>query len=451
MYDNFFTLISSRLLVRNAVLNLIGNGTPMLFALIAIPNLISKLGVERFGVLTLVWVITGYFSIFDLGLSRAMTKLIAETLSQQEEKKTYIIIWTSLSMMFVLGLLGTLLILFIAPFLVNNLLNIPNDLKIETLYGIYILAVSIPIVVTTAGLIGMLQSQQRFELINIVRVPLGIYNYLAPLLVTYLNINNSLISVIIVLVMGRFIAWFIYLKFCNRIFSNLKNKYYFCVSYVKPLLTYGGWLTISNIISPIMLYLDRFLIGSIVSVREVAYYTTPFEIVSKLWIIPTSIMAVMFPAFCATLEDTKRIDMLYYQSRKYIFLVVFPIVITLIIFCKKFLIIWLGESFAMNSYKVMQYLSLGMLLSSLAQAPYGLIQAIGRPDITAKLHIIELPLYLIYFSILVSKYGINGAAISWFLRVTISYIILTILAKLLIKRFNTNYRIEGALYENPNN
>ena len=49
----------------------------MLAALAAMPFLIRAIGQERLGVLSLIWVIVGYFSFLDMGLGRAVTVAIA--------------------------------------------------------------------------------------------------------------------------------------------------------------------------------------------------------------------------------------------------------------------------------------------------------------------------------------------------------------------------------------
>ncbi|MCK4486482.1 MAG: hypothetical protein KAU38_06960 [Desulfobacterales bacterium] len=64
-------------LARNTALNLLGLCLPLVVAIFAIPLLIKGLGTDRFGILTLAWVLIGYFSLFDLGLSHAPTKLMA--------------------------------------------------------------------------------------------------------------------------------------------------------------------------------------------------------------------------------------------------------------------------------------------------------------------------------------------------------------------------------------
>ena len=57
---------------------------------------------------------------------------------------------------------------------------------------------------------------------------------------------------------------------------------------VKPLISFGGWITVSNVISPIMIYIDRLIIGSLVSITAVTYYLPSYELASKILFIPGS-------------------------------------------------------------------------------------------------------------------------------------------------------------------
>ena len=72
--------IDDRRMARNAVWTLLSLGAPMLIALAAIPALIRTLGADRFGIVTLSWLLIGYCSLFDLGLGRALTRVVSEKL-----------------------------------------------------------------------------------------------------------------------------------------------------------------------------------------------------------------------------------------------------------------------------------------------------------------------------------------------------------------------------------
>src|SRR5438128_217783 len=82
------SLTSGRVLAKSASFNLLGQVAPVLVAFLAVPVLVSHLGVDRFGLLSLVWLVIGYFGLFDLGLSRALTQLVAEKLGANDENTT---------------------------------------------------------------------------------------------------------------------------------------------------------------------------------------------------------------------------------------------------------------------------------------------------------------------------------------------------------------------------
>src|SRR6266849_5170712 len=113
-------LTSGRLLARNTVWNLIGNGAPLVVAVFCIPILIRGLGKERFGVLTLAWALIGYASLFDLGLGRALTQAVARKLGAGEEHEVPQVVWTSLLLMLGLGVVGATVIAVISPWLVHG-------------------------------------------------------------------------------------------------------------------------------------------------------------------------------------------------------------------------------------------------------------------------------------------------------------------------------------------
>jgi len=178
--------------------------------------------------------------------------------------------------------------------------------------------------------------------------------------------------------------------------------------------------------------LDRFVIGALLSVAAVAYYATPYEAITKLWIVPSSIVAVVFPAFSASLiGHPERASLLYDRSVKYVLVALFPIVLVVMLFAPEILNLWLGADFAAHSSTVLRWLAIGVFINSLALVPATLIQGSGRPDATAKVHALELPLYLLALWLLIRGHGIEGAAIAWTGRVLLDAIVLFALPAIL--------------------
>jgi len=416
-------LTSGRLLARNTIWNLIGQLLPMVVGVVAIPPLVRSLGVDRFGVLSLAWIVIGYFSLFDLGMGRALTKLVADKIGSNDEASIPPLAWTSLFLMLALGVIGGLITLAISPWLVHTALKVPTALQHETLLSFQLLAASIPLVTVTSGLRGILEAQQRFRVLNFIRVPTSIFSFAGPLLV--LPFSHSLLPVIVILMMGRLLGGLAHLLACFHAMPALRHSPVIQQGIVAPLIKFGGWMTVSNIVGPLMVYADRFLIGGLLSVSAVAYYTTPFDLVGRLSFIPAAVVGVLFPAFATSLaRNSDRTALLSSRGIKYIFLAIFPIILVTVTFAPDGLRLWLGPVFAAHSQSVLRWIAAGIFINSAACVPFTLLQSAGRPSVTAKLHLLELPLYLVAVWVLTKRLGIEGAAIAWTGRVVLDTVLL---------------------------
>ncbi|MBI9092815.1 MAG: flippase [Desulfobacterium sp.] len=404
-------------LIRNTLLNLLGEGLPFFVAVFAIPRLIEGLGITRFGILTIIWMIVGYFSLFDLGIGRALTKLVAERVNTKNEHKIPGIIWTSLIFMFILSFFGVLILFYLLKYIVYVWLEIPPDIQNETYQGFKCLIFSIPIIITSIGLRSVLEAKQCFGIVNSIKIPIGIISFLGPVIV--LQFSISLVPIIIVLVVSRIVGFIANFIACLYIIPSLRHSFAFDKKIILPLLGFGGWMTISNIISPIMVYMDRLFIGSILSVGTVSFYTTPYEVITKILIIPRSLGRVLFPVLSNANATNKTTgSLIYVTTAKYLFIVMCCITLPVITFAQEGLTLWLGKEFAQKSIFVAQCLTVGVLINSLGHIPFNFLQSIGRPDLSAKMHMIELPFYLLLLKKMINIYGINGAAIAWLIRVT---------------------------------
>lgn len=173
-------LTSGQLLARNTIWNILGQLSPVAVGVFAIPPLVRGLGMPRFGVLSLAWVAIGYLSFFDLGIGRALTKLVAEKLGAKEEQAIPPLVWTSLLLMALLGVLGGAAMLSLCPWLIHSALKIPAELQAESLHSFDLLALSLPLVTLTSGLRGVLEAFQRFRIANLIRMPMSAFSFAGP-------------------------------------------------------------------------------------------------------------------------------------------------------------------------------------------------------------------------------------------------------------------------------
>jgi len=353
---------------------------------------------------------------------------VAELLGKGEMDKLPGLVWTALFSQTCMGLAAGVVLAAVSPLLVNRLLKIPPELHPQAHLIFLIMAAALPIDFASGSLRGVLAASQRFDLLNALAVPSSALTYLLP--VVALELGFGLPAIVFFLVLARIAAIAILLAMCFRLHPILRAGVCFDRHLVGRLLGYGGWFTVSGIVGPILVYFDRFLIGALVSIAAVGFYTPPFMISTKLSILPQSLTATLFPAFSSSAGrgDHLWIRNALLRSLKFILLTVGPAALVLAFFARPFLTLWLGPRFAAEGTLVLQIMAVAAFVNALALVPYNLLQGIGRPDLTAKFHLFEVPFHVALAWFLVTRFGLPGAALAWAIRVALDFLLLIVAA-----------------------
>lgn len=406
-------------LTRNASLNLFGHGLPLLFAGVSIPYLLGGLGSERFGILAMAWVVLGFLGVLDMGLGKAATKYLAEAEYQEPSRRVAV----ARTVMLVQAGLGTLFggALFLgAPVLVESLLKIPLELHGEATQSFRMLALAIPFTLMANSLRALLEGVQRFDLVALGRVPFSGAIFLLPLLGVWLGYD--LPGVIALLVLGRAAAVVSFAYLSRGVWRGASFVASFggwlSRSELARLIAFGKWAMLSSLVIPLFVYADRALIGAFRGMGDLTLYTAPYELMSRILVIPAAVAGSLFPAF-STLsgQDMRSETTLFIQrATKYVALATSPVIAVLYLYAPEVLGLWLGPEFAAQSTVAFRLLAIAVLLNGIGFVPAALIEGSGRPDIIGKYHVIELPLYVTLAALLTWRWGIEGAAAAWALR-----------------------------------
>jgi O-antigen/teichoic acid export membrane protein len=404
--------IHGGLLARNTAFNFVGSLVPLAVALVVTPYMIRGLGLERFGVLSLAWAILWYSSYFDLGLTRATTKFTSQVIGKLQPEKIPAILWTSLGIQTLLGGIAAAGIYITTHFLVGRVLHIPMALSRESELAFYGIGATIPVFLAVGILSALLAGAHRFDLINAVKIPGNSLMFLFPALGVYLGYR--LPGIVALMVLSRALMALVLLLMCWKIFPGLGSGPRMDKSITRPLLSFGGWVMVCNILIPILIYVDRFVIGAVLSIAAVAYYSVASEVVGRLQLVPGSVGSALFPAFSTfSVEDPQRLERLYARSLKTMLLLMVPAGLLLIVFAREALRLWVGTEFAVHSSQTLQVLAVGLVLNALGQMPTNLLDAVGRPDLRAKVFLMYVLPYLAALWFFVHRFGILGAAIAW--------------------------------------
>lgn len=416
--------VGARVLARNTLLNLIGRVVPLLVGVVAMPYVIRHLGPDRFGLLSLAWMVVGYFAIFNLGIGPATTKFVAEFLGRGETEKLPQLVWTAVISQTCLGLCAGVLLALASPLIVSRLLRIPPDLHPQARLIFLIMAAALPVDFSIGSLTGVLAASQRFDLLNAIGIPASALTYLLP--AGALALGFGLPPIVLFLVLARVAGAAVLALLCLRLYPQLRRPR-FDRRLVRPLLGFGGWMTVCGSLGSFVAYSDRFLIGAIISVAAVGFYTPPSMISSKLGIVSGSLTATLFPAFSAAAGrgDLEWIRSALVRSLKFLLLIMGPVALLMIFFARPILTFWVGAKFAAEGGLVLQILAIGVLINSLNYVPYTVLQATGRPDLAARLLATQVPVYVLGAWLLMKYFGLPGAALAWSLRMLLEFFLYT--------------------------
>ncbi len=435
-------------LTKNTLLNLFSQGIYLALAFWGIPIIISGLGPEQFGLLALIWAVIGYFTLLDFGISRAITKFIAEIRETNDSILEHKIIWTSIFTTLIIGLISGLCVFIFSQFAVDHFLNIDVRYRPEALKMFKVTALGVPFMLLYGTLKGFQMAIQRFDQVNLIQIAVGIVQWVGSILL--LQFQYGLYEIVVLTIGSRIVFMIIAAISMLKIYPGFYQSFQFIdrVTFRK-LWSFGGWVFISQIISPLYLYIDRIFIAMFLTLSAVAYYSIPQETLSRLLIITMSFTTTLFPAMSAQAAseiNNKIARALYLRSMKYLIAVSVPATICFIIYAQEIVQLWLGRDFAEKTVHIFQILSVGLLFNSIAQIPNTVLQAYDRPDIPAKFHVIELPIVIALNVILIPLIGVIGAAVAWSSRVIIDSILHIVAVNTRIKHLTMNRNVYVSLF-----
>ncbi|MFA6181996.1 flippase [Acidithiobacillus sp.] len=399
-------------IARSTLINLAGAAIPAVLLLITVPIYLHLIGEARYGVLAIVWLLLGYFGVFDLGFGRAVANRIAALHDATAEERQGIF-WTGLAISAVTGLIGGAILYLLGDWLFAHVFHISGSLRIEAENAMPWLASALPLAIIISLLAGALEGRQAFLALNGAQIFGTVLYQLFPLVVAYAG-WITLPYLIAAAIVGRLLSVLLLFALSYR-HVPLSPRPRFALNQVKSLLHYGGWITVTGLVGPLLTVFDRFLIGAKVGMVAVTAYTVPYNLVMRLSILPASLQTALFPRFA--MVDPTEAKALAARAVLSIGAIMTPIVVMGLLLIKPFLILWVGAALAEKTAPVGQILLFGMWINTLAYIPYAYLQARGRPDLPAKFHVLELLPYIGILWVLIDRLGVPGAAWAWDLRV----------------------------------
>jgi O-antigen/teichoic acid export membrane protein len=401
---------------------------PAAAAIIAIPFLLRHMGAEVFGIMTLFSTALAYFTMLDLGLGRAATRFIAQSLEAHRPDDLRRYFWGSILLLNVIGIIATAAAMMAVPTVVTKLLKISPSYLRTASESFYVICLTIPVVTLMATFRGFLEASGRFPFISIVTACGGVGLYLLPVLTV--SVGGGLVGVAVALALVRIAMCVALGAGCFLIEQRASLNPIFDITAIRRMLSFGGWLSVSNIVGTATIYADRFLLGVCVGMVAVSSYAVPLDVIGRLQILITSFCAVLFPLM-------SRLDGSASDEFHTVYRAAIATVLSLMTFiataaalaAPALMRFWLGSRSTADSVFAAQVFLAGAVVQSMASIAWTALHARGRSDLTAWVHLAEFPVYGALFYLAATHYGVRGAALVWLGRGIVDFLCMIILLK----------------------
>jgi O-antigen/teichoic acid export membrane protein len=413
----------SNKIIENILWNFTGQGWLLILAFFAMPYIIHHLTVELFGIYILVSIVVDYFAFLQLGMGAASVKYISQYLATDQQEDIRLTFWSGIIAHAVMGFLGTLSIFIFADALIDKFFTMSPNLKETALFALRVGSIGFLVSMLIGMVSSVIRATSRFDQLNRIGIIFGTLQIGSTVLLLHLDYSlKEIVAINVVIQTGSLCVQWILVRKLLPCLSNVSTN----IKTILHLLKFGGFVTISSIVGPILTNIEKILLTSLRSVSALTYYTVPFSLVGRLAVIPSSFSSVLFPAYSYYQESEKKEvnQELHFRSTLYILLILLFPVLFFMFYGHSFLTLWVGDDFAEYSTNILIILSLASLVNAAAYPSITALQGIGKPQLPAYFHLVEMIIYIPTVYLLIKEYGGIGAASAWLLRVLFDVVLL---------------------------
>lgn len=403
-------------LLRGGAANLVGPIVSTVVFAVTTPFYLRVVGLQRFGLLVLFWLLTGYFGVFHAGLSSATCQALAGRRGRARAERGAFL-RASLAVAAVAGLLGGACFWASGrPLLRIAVASLSPALSREAVGCLPWLALAVPLAAVASVLVGALDSAERFVCANALQVGASALGRVLPLAAAVL-VAPRLPLLIAAGVVGQGVGC---AGLAAASWADLR-PWTADWRAMPRLLRYGLWASVSGAVGPFLQSMDRVGVSAFFGSAALGIYSIPMSVSFRLTAFAGAFARTIFPRLSARGAGALAL------ARGALELLVVtwtPVIVVAMLLMHLGLRLWVGQRIGAAAAPVGVVLLAGMWANGLAVIPYFHSYSQSRPDLVAKIHLVEVLPFLAVLWLSLRIWGMFGAALAWDLRVVVDAILL---------------------------
>jgi O-antigen/teichoic acid export membrane protein len=298
--------------------------------------------------------------------------------------------------------------------------KIPSDLVREIELSIPWLIAVVPVVLANGLLVGAMKGRERFAEVNLVSSASSVLMAILPLCAALLFSPrlDLLIAMSLLARAGAVIVQFFQVRKAIPLGPVQPPRRHMA----RSLLSFGGWVSATSLLTPLLASFDRLAIGSMLGAAAVSLYAIPYNLASRTTMLSASLGSALLPRFAA-IDESQR-EALEREGIAVIATALTPLMIGAMFVMGPFLRLWIGDTLGARAEPIAIIFLVGWWANAFAVVALTRIQGSGRPDIVTKLLLAQLPFYFAALWAAMHWWGLMGAAVAWTLRAIVDPLVL---------------------------
>jgi len=401
---------------RNIIANFAGRAWGSIMSLVFIPFYLKFMGIEAYGLIGIFISLIALLSLLDMGISSTLSRELARlSVSKDSAQESRNLVRTLEFVYWGVGILIGLGLVALAP-LISHFWVKSQGIPVRTVQQAVLImglvvAVQWPASLYDGGLTGL----QKQVLLNCVRASMATIQHAGAVLVLWL-ISPSVLAyftwqIFISIVQTLVLAYFVWKSLPATHQQSVFQKYL-----LKKNWRFAAGMTGISIVTTILTQSDKIILSKLLPLTVFGYYMLAVNVGNALSYLVQPVSAALFPKLSQLVLDVDktRLSSLYHNGCQLISIIVLPAAITLALFSRDILTLWIRDpGIVQNAYFLVSLIVMGTAINSLMVLPYTLQLAYGWTRLIFSQNLISTILLVPMMIFMVKSYGAVGAPIVW--------------------------------------
>ncbi len=407
--------------------SLIGQLVSLGAGFVLTPFVIRILGPAAFGVLTFTALAASCIVFTDFGMGIASTRLASRAYAANDSAGEAAVIWTALGVVVPAVAFGAGTLAALADPIALRFVGEPSGLRLAAATGLRFACLTL-VFRSLAGIANTPQlARLRFGTFTAIHHGTAVMQ--AVLVLTAVSLGGGVVLATAVTAGVASLAFLMHWSIAVRLQPALR-RLRVVRALIPELMRVGLPSALSSLVGNLLFFGDRILVAAMRTPQELAFYSVAATFAQLVEVAPTAIAQPLVPTFARLqmTNDTQRSTLLQGTAFKGLLVYVSPLPLAFYFAGADVLRIWAGPEFMRAGLGPVVVLSLGACANALAVVPRSRLQAEGRTDIVAAIHVGLIVPYLLLAGIMLTTSGLTGAAMAWSLRALAELVVVTVKA-----------------------